>query len=217
MCFTCVILWSCWTLLLWTAPAAQTAPFYTLDIFYVLYSKRWWPGSSGWNYHKTRQDMPCKVGAFPSVVLRLIAIYARLTAWNGRTDTWIYKYRHGKPPDGWWGRKIGPNSLNSAGKVRVRTCECTLLHESWWLATTSSSLHWIYGFSQQNEGLIRLLSDNKNRMPLALHTEHDMPLGTLERLPDSHSTDIVLSTHCSWYSRIIYKIAQTLCQIVSVK
>ena len=55
-----------------------------------------------------------KVGVFSIVLVRLFAISIRSTAWNGRKDTWIDKYKYGQCSDRQasmyspWSRRFAP-------------------------------------------------------------------------------------------------------------
>ena len=85
---------------------------------------------------------------------------------------------HRQRPDRPVSAIIAANSLNSAGKVEVRTRERTLLHEPGRLFMANWHVDIDFnGIFSKTEGLLtEIVSDNKNRTRLALRIGFDIRL-----------------------------------------
>ena len=134
-----------------------------------------WESRNPWWCHQVHLPAcNAKLGVFSSIVVQF---FAQLTAWNGRTDTWIYRYRHRQCSD----RRA---SMNLPWSFHMGPAKSRCVHASTPSFTNEAALpspRHVYidlmpFFSKIEPYLIEMLSDNKNRMPLALHTGFNISL-----------------------------------------
>ena len=133
-------------------------------------------------------SMHCIVGAFPSILVWFSADFVRLTVWNGWMDTWINKYKRRQRSDGqastyvprcfcfrpWKLRCIRTSVPFIMGTVEILSIQPLYWHSSRYFCHYTS--------------LIKIVLDNKYRMPLPWHSMDNIYLVCVH-----------LSSSCTWW------------------